>query len=642
MIRRLAALAAAVLLAAPALSQEAKKTEAASEKKAETAPEKKGGDAPELDPKTKAAIAREVEKAKAEIRDEVRAEMQGAQSAAEFLGAVAEGPKLEFVELDGYLRFRGQLANDLQLGAGTDKFGYYYYPSPIFDPNGRTTLATANMRLRVEPTLNVSEHIRVRAQLDVLDNYAYGSSTSRAFDAPFSPYPVPFYGSSRLVSSSDPRLDRDPIQPKRAWGEVQTPVGLLSFGRMPSAWGLGILTHAGGGLDDDYGDTVDRLQFALAPVQTPLGGLTFVPILDFNDEGVLYADPRFGAGSGQPFDADSEDDARSYAVKVARIDTDDELRRTLEAGRSSFNFGAYYNYQNQRNSFPGWNERGFALDPKTLVGVPSGTLLVERRVYNHVLDLWARFATARLRVELEGTGVYGHVGEAGVVVATSVGDPTPIVKSLGDVDLRQWGGALVTDYKAIPNKVSFGLDAGIASGDSAPGFGNVPNRFRYDPGATAADGTFVFPPLGSIEGPQFGQPGDHSIRNFRFNPAYRIDLVLWRNILGQVTDAWYLRPHLRWDILPGLGFDAAIIYSQAMYGQSTPSSNEALVLSDGTPIPKYNGKKALGVEGDLRLTYSTGDGFVAWTEWGIFEPLGGMGKDLSRGNVLNAGLAIKF
>ena len=31
---------------------------------------------------------------------------------------------------------------------------------------------------------------------------------------------------------------------KRAWAEVGTPLGLIKFGRMPDAWGLGILECA--------------------------------------------------------------------------------------------------------------------------------------------------------------------------------------------------------------------------------------------------------------------------------------------------------------------------------------------------------------------------------------------------------------
>src|SRR5574337_750085 len=102
MSRRLAAALAAVLVV-PSVGR------AQDEKKPE-----------ELDPKTKAAIERAVEKAKEDLRNEVRAEIQGAQSAAEFLGAVAEGPKLEFFQVGGYYRVRGQLFDQLTLRAGRD------------------------------------------------------------------------------------------------------------------------------------------------------------------------------------------------------------------------------------------------------------------------------------------------------------------------------------------------------------------------------------------------------------------------------------------------------------------------------------------------------------------------------------------
>ncbi|HEY6098478.1 MAG TPA: TIGR04551 family protein, partial [Anaeromyxobacter sp.] len=251
MIRLLAAVAALILASGAARAQQ----------KEEPPP----GKPAELDPRTRAIVKEEVEKAKEEIRNEVRAEMQGAQAAAEFLGAVAEGPKLEFLELDGYLRFRGDVLDDFALGRAADSAGYRIFPTPLRARGNTGTLATANMRLRLEPTLNVSEYVRVRAQVDVLDNYVMGSSAGPLFDLPGSPYPVPFYGSSRALDPNDPTSDRAAILPKRAWAEVQTPVGLLSFGRMPSHWGLGILANDGSGLDQDYGDTVDRLQFAIAP-----------------------------------------------------------------------------------------------------------------------------------------------------------------------------------------------------------------------------------------------------------------------------------------------------------------------------------------------------------------------------------------
>jgi uncharacterized protein (TIGR04551 family) len=298
MIRLLAAVAALLLTSGAARAQQKEETPA---KPAE------------LDPKTRALVREEVEKAKEEIRNEVRAEMQGAQAAAEFLGAVAEGPKLEFLEVDGYLRFRGDLFDDFALGRPADAAGYRIFPTPVRAQSNNGTLATANMRFRFEPTLNVSEYARVRAQIDVLDNYVLGSSTGPLFDFPGSPYPVPFYGSSRVLVPNDRTADRDAVLPKRAWAEVQTPVGLLSFGRMPSHWGLGILANDGAGLDQDYGDTVDRLQFAIAPVTTPVGKLAIVPILDFDAEGVLQEDQQNPSG-GQPFDLDSADDARTFGL----------------------------------------------------------------------------------------------------------------------------------------------------------------------------------------------------------------------------------------------------------------------------------------------------------------------------------------
>jgi uncharacterized protein (TIGR04551 family) len=615
MSRLLAALAALLLLAGVARAQDAKKPE---ETKGPAAP------ATELPPETKAAIAREVEKLKEDVRDEVRAEIQGAQSAAEFMGAVAEGPKLEFLELDGYYRVRGQLFDDFDLGRPPDATGHYLFPVPLQNPDpvaggapaSRATIATANMRLRLEPTMNVSELVRVRAQIDVLDNYVLGSSTSRLFDDPFSPYPVPFYGSTRTLYPNDPTADRDPVLPKRVWGELQTPVGLLSFGRMPSAWGLGILSNAGGGVDDDYGDTVDRIQFALPPLQTPIGALTLVPILDFDAEGALRADPRFGAGIGQPFDAESADDARTYAAKLARIDTDDEIRRKLERNESSLNFGAYYNYRTQKNVIPAWLEEGFGaeLDPA------SNLAIGPRKSYGHVLDLWVRVLTSRWRVEAEGVGVYGHIGQAFTVAPRSGTDPTLVITPVSRVELRQWGGSLLTEYKAIPNKVTVGGELGVASGDDAPGFGNVPSR---------ANPSFAY---GVLEGPQFNGTSDQSIRNFRFNPAYKVDLILWSRILGQVTDAWYVKPKIRWDVLPGLAFDAQVVYSQAINGESTPSSTAA-----------NTGSRPLGIELDGMLTYTSGAGFQAYAQYGFLQPLDAFKPgDLSHPQLLAFGLVAKF
>jgi uncharacterized protein (TIGR04551 family) len=614
---RLPAAIAALLLAVPALgAQEEKKPDAP---------------APELDAKTKAAIQREVEKAKEDIRNEVRAEIQGAQSAAEFLGAVAEGPKLEFLQLDGYLRTRGQLLVNFDLTDKVDASGHYLFPVPLQGGGSRDSLASANMRFRLEPTLNVSEHVRVKSQIDFFDNTVLGSSTSRLYDDPNSPYPVPFFGTSRVVTTTDPRTDRPAISPKRAWAEIQTPVGLLGFGRMPSEWGLGILANAGGGIDDDFGDTVDRIQFALPPVSTPVGKLAFVPMIDFDSEGVLYRDPRSGnTGVGQPFDAESGDDGRTFALKIARLDTEDEVRRKVERNQSSVNYGVYYNYRTQRWFYPSFNDTGLDCTTGAAATCADTSSAVHRSAYAHIGDFWFRWLTRRLRVEAEVAAIYGQIANAS-------NDPAAVPTA--KIQLRQWGGSLLTEYQVSPNRVTVGGEIGAASGDDAPGFGNVPsNRKAF----TATD---PYPPYGSLEGPQWIPGKDRSIRNFRFNPAYRVDLVLWRHVLGEVTDAFYVKPKLRWDILPGLRLDVSMIYSQALYSQSTPSAAQD---ASGNLVNK--GHASLGLEADSMLTYTSGDGFQAWGQWGVLQPLAGLkGKSTDgsiaspgRAHFLAFGLAAKF
>ena len=158
--------------------------------------------------------------------------------------------------------------------------------------------------------------------------------------------------------------------------------------------------------------------------------------------------------------------------------------------------------------------------------------------------------------------------------------------------MHQAGGVARLAWQAMPNKLTLGAEVGVASGDKAPGFGN-------DPSQLAADGTL--PEAGALEGPQYGRGGDHSLDNLRFNPGYRVDLVLWREILGQVTDAWYVKPSLKWEVVSGLTYTGALVYSQAVYGTSTPSATSTAA-----------GERPLGLELDNSLAYAADDGFHAW------------------------------
>jgi uncharacterized protein (TIGR04551 family) len=147
--------------------------------------------------------------------------------------------------------------------------------------------------------------------------------------------------------------------------------------------------------------------------------------------------------------------------------------------------------------------------------------------------------------------------------------------------------------------VTGGLDGGYASGNPTAGFGvNTP---------------LTAPPAkpGDLGGNQINPPGQMTIDNFRFHPDYRIDRILFREIIGAVTDAIYVRPHLRWNIVrigkSDLSASLAAIASLAVYSASTPGL-----------------KAPLGVELDPTIAYGARDGFGAALEHAVLFPLAGL------------------
>jgi uncharacterized protein (TIGR04551 family) len=618
-----AAALAALLLAAGAQAQEPKK------------------DAP-VDPRIEAMIRQAVEKAKAEVREEVKQELQTAQATAEFSGATAPGPKLQFIELDGYFRLRADLkdAYDLHraadnaggfLTAGGGTPGNYVYPGPVLPgnlngaANPHSTMTSANMRLRLLPTINVSERVRVRAEADLFDNYVLGSR----------PIDTTSASSGAAAATSGAVLtDRPVVNLKLAWGEVETPVGLLSFGRMPSSWGLGIVAPAQDGLDDDFGNIADRIQFATMPVTTVIGNLTFIPYFDLFANGPLQGDPRWskttllGTGAGQPFNLESAGDGRVLGLKVVKLDTADELRRKLERGETSINYGAFYEYTTLSSVFRGATDT-FPLDSQASVPTVGVDQVVHRGEYDHQADLWLRVRSPRFSLEFEGTYLYGHINNPTMDSNYGAVDASRPLNGLElPILIRQYGAALRTSYQVAPNKVTLGFELGLASGDSAPGFGNRPWMANTDQTRS--------PLPAVVDGTQYNlKTGDRDIRNFRFNPGYRPDLIFWRDIMGQVTDAWYAKPSLRFDLVGGLAWDVAAVFSQTLNKSSTPSTN---------PDTGLGGSTMLGVEGDTKVTLTSDEGFSAWVAAGVFQPFAafdGSGPT-TRAWTLKLGMAARF
>ncbi len=204
--------------------------------------------------------------------------------------------KMQIFELGGYLRLRDDYMHDFFLGLGyshvlsgstvqgTTNYGLPPFPLPLDCPSpanagfttnvGVTTVGPtnafqncptksvggANLRFRLEPTLNVTDQVRVHAQIDVLDNTIMGSTPDslagiQGFNVPpavvngqqVSPTSLPGVAPSGFVSTTQdpPEIGQNgftsSIRAKRAWAEIDTEFGSIYFGRMPWNWGRGHL-----------------------------------------------------------------------------------------------------------------------------------------------------------------------------------------------------------------------------------------------------------------------------------------------------------------------------------------------------------------------------------------------------------------
>lgn len=554
---------------------------------------------------TEGSVSREevdqkLEAAKQELREEIRAQAATQSIASGWQEEwTEEKRKLEVFSLDGYLRVRPVLYYKFDLGKPPGKEIFPRSPRS----NNELTQAGANMRVRMEPTFNVSEEVRVKVQMDALDNVLLGS-TPDSLNNNDDRNLFNLFSDSQNPPISAVNAIKDSIYVRRAYGEVSTPVGILRFGRMGSHWGLGMLRNDGNCLDCDFGDTVDRLQF----VTEPFAGWYVTPMVDFNSEGVYETR---GIATGEPVDLTQSDDSHSWVLAIARRDTDQQARAKLENNQGVLNYGLYFTYRTQA-----WSSTTPESGTATNGFVPRDGQL-------YIPDFWLKYEEKNFRLEFEFAAVLGNIGNRALDAANA--DDVNLNQSLR---IAQFGGVAQGEVRLPKQNLTLGLELGFASGDKAPGFGNYPKR-----AGSNADGSTA---PGDVEGPQFrcgvGGCSDNAIRNFRFNRDYRVDLILWRELLGGVTDAFYVKPTIKYSVAEGFDLHGSVIYSQAFYSESTPSYLN----------------RALGLEVDAGVRYETEDGFVAGVAYGILFPMGGLktfnviNEDLRTPQVIRGTLAIKY
>lgn len=490
--------------------------------------------------------------------------------------------RFELFEMNGYLRFRGDWFKNFNLGFRDDPdLGGAPFPLPLGcgipaeDSPGNVagrpcdnSVTSTNMRLRLEPTINVNETTSVHLQVDVLDNLVLGSTPIGSDLTTAGQVPVlGAFNDGQVAPQQGINSLQDSIVVKRAWAEVQTPLGVLKFGRMPDHWGLGIWRNSGAedpihgtyNLDADYGDNVDRVMFGTLIPGTRLRAAV---ALDWPSTRLVSTQTDLHRG-GQGWDLDDNDDISQWVFVVSRMDTPDEFQDAVDRGELALNYGAYFAYRTQD-----WD-----YDPTALATTPIADQFVPRGATAYVPDVWARLGWGDLTVEVEALLAIGSIDNLGDVG----GD---------DVSILQWGGVARGTYRALDDELRFGLEVGAASGDEYEA--EVEGRTH----------------ISNVSG--LPRPGDEQLSAFRFDPDYHVDLILFRELIGTVTNALYLKPFVAYEVTEGIELGVANITSFALKPVATPGNSTMY-----------------GTEFDASVRYSSG-AFHAGLAYGVLFPLDAM------------------
>lgn len=497
-----------------------------------------------------------------------------------------------FVEYNGMLRVRSRARVNFDLDTrGTSAvLAPLDTVVPTEEPANEdaSLLWTTDLRLRLAPTFHLGETFRIHTDFDFLRNSAFGDDPRYNFFVQGLPSP------DRRVSGTSIGTS-DLILVRQAYAEIDTIVGTVMAGRMLNHWGLGIFANDGNCADCDWGDQVDRVALRLPPIMD----FYVMAAYDFPDSGI--AADGHGFEHGHPHSLAQLDTTRQWTASVSRTahtreDREREAHRLRSLQLPVYNGGLYFTSRSREGQF---------LDAETFdIDAPSDPIYRGMQLYT--LAPWARLLwnpeeDRRIRVELEGLTTLGRVDNTTnnpVGFLDTEGD-SPNVNCFADDqreanpaacrtdeagndtsrNVRQFGLALESEFY-FGGPVSFGLNGGFATGGDTPNWGYL------------------------------GTPGQQ-LDFTRFNPDYHVDLILFREVIGTVTNATYINPYLLtrfWDTgLQRMELQFDLIGSRALNAEGTPG-----------------GSNWLGLEANGSLRFLSARRFLASLDAGILFPMGGL------------------
>lgn len=463
---------------------------------------------------------------------------------------------LEIFEVHGYFRVRPGLYNKFFIRNDPALFPLDANREEGCSSQDKCkTLAGADMRFLLAPTINLSEEVRINSELIFFDNMMLGSTPSYA-GASSGANTV---ATGAVMGHTQGGVPSDFFTMNRVWGEMEGPIGHLRFGRMPEHWGTGMLYNSGDGLNDDLGDSVDRISFAFR-----MNGWMIMPAFDFPNEGLAL-----NSRNGRPFDVSQLDEGYRVVGVLAYQHEKEDQDAMLKRGDWLINTGLHFSYRSQSMEFQ-WNE-----DPDANSTEANPIVTYDRGMWMVTPDLWFQFLQDTFHLELE---IALHAGQ--------LDEPGAIDSNMSAMKILSYGGVLQADYGLLSNQLRLGFEFGFASGDKQVKGNSAPTSFDQD--------------------------GDSKFSVFSFNPAYGVSQILYRHILGSVSGTYYFKPWLRYDFLKAamgkqLGVQLDMILARAVFKESTISESSA----------------NLGFEVNAQVDFVTADRFHASLKYGILFPLNG-------------------
>jgi len=245
------------------------------------------------------------------------------------------------------------------------------------------------------------------------------------------------------------------------------------------------------------------------------------------------------------------------------MDSPQEFKDTVDRGDVAFNYGIYFEYKTQSWDY---NTTDFTTgsQPNTVLGYTPRDLTM------YSPDLWAKLGVGKWTIEGELAAQLGKI--------THLED----YGRTGSADIRKYGGVLRINWKGLENKLQLGIEGGAASGDQ---WDNTPQ------GAT----NIAYANLLGTCSVGAACPSDTKLTQFIFDRDYKVDMILWRHLIGAVTNAAYVKPSLSYELTKSIAFRVSNITSFAVRTVATPGNSSMYGTEFDGDIGYTNGGLYIGI-----------------------------------------------